>query len=108
MAITSRYLHELVIRRAVPTGTDAYGQPQTVATTVTTVRGLVQPRRAREVAAVSQGGAVIGDHVGYLDPLAGLTTADWIEVSGTRYDIVSIADAGGTGHHYELGLRRVD
>jgi hypothetical protein len=86
---------------------DDYGQPVTAVTTVATVSGLIQPRRAREVELASQAGAVIGEHVGYLDPLTGLTTADWIEVGGVRYDILSIADAGGVGHHLELGLRRV-
>jgi hypothetical protein len=87
---------------------DDYGQPVMAETTIATVAGLVQPRRAREVELASQAGAAIGEHVGYLRPLAGLTTADWIEVSGVRYDIVSMPDAAGLGHHLELGLRRVD
>jgi hypothetical protein len=108
MAISSRYRHMLVIRRNTATGaTDGYGQPVMSASTVTTVPGLVQPRRAREVESASQGGAVVGDHVGYLDPLAGLTTHDWVEVDGIRYDILAIYDAGGVGHHLELGLRRI-
>jgi hypothetical protein len=108
MSIASRYRHTLVVKRAGATGaTDAYGQPVTAETTVTTVPGLVQPRSAREVALASQAGVVIGGFAGYLDPLPGLTTADWIEVAGTRFDILSIADAGGVGHHYELALRQV-
>jgi hypothetical protein len=108
MSIASRYLHTLVVKRNAATGaTDEYGQPVTSETTVAAVMGLVQPRRAREVEAASQGGAVVADFVGYCDPLPGLTTADWIEVGGVRYDILSIADAGGVGHHYELALRQV-
>jgi hypothetical protein len=83
---------------------DDYGQPVTAETTVATVRGLVQPRSAREVALASQAGAVIGTHVGYLAPLAGLTTADWIEHGGVRFDILSMPDAAGLGHHLELAL----
>jgi len=86
---------------------DDYGQPVTAETTIATVPGLVQPRAAREVALASQAGASIGDHLAYMDPLASLTTACWIEVGGIRYDIVSIADAAGLGHHYEVGCRRV-
>lgn len=86
---------------------DTYGQPVTSEGTVATVAGLVQPRSAREVAAASQAGASIGNHVAYLDPLPGLLTGDWLEVDGLRYDILSIADAGGVGHHLELGLRLV-
>jgi hypothetical protein len=89
------------------TETDEWNQPVMVETTVATVPGLVQPRRAREVALASQAGVVLGEHIGYLDPLAGLTTHDWVMVGTTRYDILSIADAGGVGHHLELGLKQV-
>lgn len=86
---------------------DDYRQPVTAAVTVDTVKGQIQPRTAREVALANQAGAVIGEHVGFLRPLAWLTTADWIEHDGIRYDIVSMSDAAGLGHHLELGLRRV-
>ena len=109
MPIESRFLHTLVVKRNAATGTfDDYGQPVMGATTVATVPGLIQPRRAREVALASQEGVVLGDLAGYIAPLAGLTTHDWVEMDGIRYDILSIADAGGVGHHFELGLRRVD
>lgn len=87
---------------------DDYGQPVTAEVTVATVPGLVQPRRAREVALASQAGVVLGEHVGYMDPLASLGTDCWVEVDGTRYDVLSIADAGGVGHHYELDLKLVE
>jgi hypothetical protein len=86
---------------------DDMSQPVLAPITVATVPGLVQPRSAREVAQAGEAGAAVGEHVGYLRPLAGLTTRDWIEVSGARYDIVSVSDAAGRGHHLELGLRRV-
>jgi len=108
MGIESRYLHTLVVKRLAATGTlDEYGQPVTAETTFATVKGLIQPRSAREVALVSQGGAVIGSHVGYTALLAGLTTADWIEHGGVRFDILSIPDAAGLGHHLELALQAV-
>jgi hypothetical protein len=99
-----------VVREVDDSGTptvDDYGQPDVSPVTFATVPGLVQPRRAREVALASQAGVVLGEHIGYLDPLAGLKTSDWIEVGGIRYDILSIADAGGVGHHLELGLKQV-
>jgi len=105
MSFDDRLIHSLVVRRNVPTGAvDDYGQPVTAETTVATVAGLVQPRSAREVTLASQAGAAIGTHVGYLRPLAGLTTHDWIEHDGQRYDVVSVADAAGLNHHLELGL----
>ena len=108
MSIGSRYRHTLVVKYLLASETlDDYGQPVTVETTLATVAGLVQPRRAREVALASQAGVVLGEHAGYMDPLTGLTTACWLEVSGVRYDVLSIMDAGGTNHHLELGLRVV-
>jgi hypothetical protein len=51
---------------------------------------------------------VLGEYTGYLRPLAGLSTDCWIEHAGHRYDILSMPDAGGVGHHLELGLQRAD
>ena len=86
---------------------DDYGQPVTAETTLATVAGLIQPRRAHEVELASQAGAVIGSHVGYMRPLANLGTDCWIEYGGVRYDILSMPDAAGLGHHLELDLRAV-
>jgi hypothetical protein len=86
---------------------DDYRQPVSAPTTVATVPGLIQPRKASEVALTSQAGAVIGDYVGYVRPLAGLTTGDWIEMGGVRYDILGMPDAAGLGHHLELSLKAV-
>lgn len=86
---------------------DDYGQPVRAETTLAAVPGLIQPRSAREVAESASAGVAIGDHVAYLRPLAGLATDCWIERDGIRYDVVTIADTGGVGHHLEIGLRRV-
>lgn len=100
--------HTLVVKRNAAGGTfDDYGQPVTTPTTVATVAGLIQPRRAQEVALASQAGAVIGDHVAFMWPLSGLDTGCWIESGGVRYDILSMPDAAGQGHHLELELRAV-
>lgn len=108
MGIESRYRHSLVVKRLVATGAlDDYSQPIMAETTVATVPGLLQPRSAREIAQANQAGAVIGEFVAYMDPLASLTTDCWLELAGVRYDVVTIADAAGLGHHYEVGLRRV-
>lgn len=108
MSIASRYRHTVTVKRMTATGaTDDYGQPVTTEETVATVPGLVQPRSAREVALASQAGAVIGSHVLYIDPLAALGSDCWVEVAGERFDVVSVADAGGVGHHYEVSLRSV-
>lgn len=115
MSFDSMLLHTLTIKRnAVTLDVNGdpvlgdYSQPVSAPATFATVKGLIQPRSAREIALASQAGAAIGTHAAYLRPLAGLTTADWIEMGGERYDLVSISDAGGVNHHYELGLVRVD
>lgn len=99
------------VREVTGAGTatlDDYGQPVMAETTVDTVAGLIQPRSAHEVELANQAGAVVGEHVGYIRPLATLGTDCWIETGGERYDVLSIADEAGLGHHYKLGLRRVD
>ncbi len=86
---------------------DDYGQPVSAPTVFATVPGLIQPRSAHEVPAVSQAGAAIGSHVGYTALLEGLSTHDWIEMGGVRFDILAVPDAAGLGHHLELELRAV-
>ncbi len=89
---------------------DEYDQSVFTPTTVATVPGLIQPRSAREVALASQGGAVIGSHVGYVRLLAGISTGDWVEateIPGVRFDILNAPDAGGQGHHLEIALQAV-
>jgi hypothetical protein len=109
MSFDSRLLQRVTVKRMAATGAvDDYGQPVSVEVTVATaVPASIQPRSARELALASGAGPVIGDHVGYLRPLAGLGSDCWIEVGTARYDIVAMPDAAGLGHHLELGLRRV-
>lgn len=91
-----------------PTGSfDDNGQPLFSPSTFATVPGLIQPRGAEEVALLSQGGAIASTHVGYIRPLTGISSGDWIEHDGKRYDIEGLPDAAGLGHHYELELRAV-
>lgn len=111
--------HTLVVKRNVQTTVpvhdpagetdgdpifDDYGQPVMVAATVATIAGRINPRTAREVALLSQAGAVVSTHTGFIRPLAGLDTGCWIESGGVRYDITAMPDAAGQGHHLELAL----
>lgn len=109
MPIESRYRHTFTVKRLAATGgKDADGHAITAETTVASdVPGLVQPRTARELAQMSQAGVVVGQHVGFMDPLDGLDTDCWIVLDGERYDVVWIPDAAGLGHHLEVGLQKV-
>lgn len=105
MSFDALLRHTLVVKRLAATGTfDDYGQPATAETTVATVAGRIAPKSVREVALLSQAGAVVSTHTGYIRPLPGLDTGCWIESGGVRYDIVGMPDAAGQGHHLELEL----
>lgn len=107
MSFDALLRHTLVIKRmaeTAPPTKDEYGQPITAEATVATVPGRITPKNAREVALLSQAGAVVSTHTGFLRPLAGLDTGCWIECGGIRYDLVGINDAAGAGHHLELQL----
>lgn len=105
MSFDALLRHTLVVKRNAATGTvDEYGQPVTVETTVATVAGRIEPKSAREVALLSQAGAVVSTHTGFLRPVAGLDTGCWIESGGVRYDITGMPDAAGAVHHLELAL----
>jgi hypothetical protein len=83
---------------------DDYGQATYAPAVLATVDGRIRPRTAREVALVSHAGAAISTHIGDLWPVAGVTTACWIEHDGVRYDVTGVNDAAGAGHHLQLDL----
>lgn len=115
------FIHTLTIER--PFGTDAdadlavdvddYGQPiRTYDTAFATVKGLIQPKTAREQMLVSEGGADIGDHTIYMlrqdistrDRLLDTTPGG----SGARYEIRGIRDHYfGTLAHLAIDAKRI-
>jgi hypothetical protein len=86
---------------------DEYGQPVVGETTVATIRGLIQPRSAKEVQFSTGAGPVIGNHVLYCGLVAGLTTDCWIDFGTRKFEVLSIADAAGLGHHLEVALQEI-
>lgn len=112
MSFDSRLVHQLVIERAAPTvppTVDEWNNPIVTWATQATVAGLVQPKRAREVAQLNETGAVRATHTIYLRP-TDLTEADRIRVvvgpPGT-YELDGIRDAAGLGHHLEIDAHTV-
>lgn len=110
MSFSARLLHSLVIERGTP-GTenpDTGHAPYTYAT-LAAVKGLVQPKRATEVAALHQAGAVVSDHTIFLLP-TDITEGDRVRFAvddGRRYEIRGVRDAAGIGHHLEVDARLV-
>lgn len=102
----------LEIRRAAlatPAAVDEWNQPTYAAdTTVATVDGQIQPLSDREVATLVDAGAQIGDYKAFMFP-SDVRTGDRIRVASTTvdYEVRSVVDAAGIGHHLELLLRRV-
>lgn len=121
MSINGRFLnHRVSIARRVGTldeedaaTLDDYGQPvQTEATLVSGVAAGIQPRSARELAAISQAGVASSSHRIYMLP-RDITTADAIvhvaddcpvrtDLPDLTFQVVSVPDAAGAGHHLEI------
>jgi hypothetical protein len=121
MIFLSQLRHALVIERPTavldingdPTYTE-YGTQITEYVEVAHTRGLIQPRAstfAREVALLSQAGAVIGDHTIFMVAGEDLTTADRIamddEDDPRRWEVLAINDAGGQHFHIEVNARLI-
>lgn len=108
--IARMLIHSLVIERVTNGTADDYNMPaQTWAALGEPVRGLVQPRNARELAQLSQGGPVASDHVIYLLP-TDVREADRVRFDpddGRRYQIMGVRDAAGIGHHLEVDATMV-
>lgn len=96
---------------------DEYNQPVAAESTTTGVAASIQPRGARELAQIAQGGAAVSDHRIYLRP-RDITTADVIvhdasacpmrtDLPDGRYEVVGVPDAAGAGHHLEVSAKRV-
>lgn len=124
MAIGRFLNHQVSIVRMVGTLDDGdpvlddHGQPVRSEDEIATgVAAGIQPKSAREVAAISQAGASIADHTIYLLPRI-VTTADLIvhdpitcpvgqDLPPQSYRITTVPDAVGAGHHLELDARLV-
>jgi SPP1 family predicted phage head-tail adaptor len=102
--------HTLVIERATAGTEDERGMPAQTWTALATVRGSVQPRSAREMAQLSQGGPVASDLTIYLLP-TDVKAADRIRFDpddGLRFQVDGVRDAAGAGRHLELDAHVVE
>ena len=116
MSFAALLVHQLALVVPATTGLDdEYGHPEAADPTVTLLRGMAQPRTAREVALMSQAGAEISDWVIFLEPRdipagAWITDADdtGILAGGRRFDIRGVRPHEyGSVPHLELDCRLV-
>jgi hypothetical protein len=117
MSFAARLVHPLAIVRTQfddeADARDDHGQPVAQEPTRSLVNGLVQPRsarNAREVPQTHQAGAMVSDHVIFLE-LVDLIGADAIEHEpddGRRYEVIGIRRYDfGRSPHLEVDARMV-
>lgn len=104
-------LHDLIIERAADGAVDDYNNPSRTWSTLAEVKGLIQPKTAREVAQYNQAGAVVSTYTIYLRPTE-IQPADRVRIAsgpmaGT-YEIDGIRNAAGVNHHLEADCRMVE
>ena len=109
MSFDDRLVHALVIERATEGAVDDYNQPARTWAPLATIRGLVTPKSALEVAQFNQAGATVSTYTIYLRP-TDLKASDWIRFEpddGRRFEIDGVRDAAGLGHHFECDAHLV-
>lgn len=108
MSFAARLIHDLTHVVTPGTGADDdYGQPGAGTPVTASVRGLVQPKSARELADTRSAGAALGDHVIFLAPMT-LTEADHFLYGDDRLEIVGIRRYEfGRTPHLEVDARRI-
>jgi len=88
-------------------GTDDYGQPVKVWSTVETLALRIQPATGRKTEWDRLG--IVATHEAFCrKPTVSLTVKDRITCEGTTFDVQYVKNAAGHEHHLELALRRVD
>ena len=87
---------------------DELGHPVTEEREEGPWRCRIEPKSAREVALLSQAGPVVSDHTLFGRPWAELREDALLYAEDGRvFEVDSIDDAGGAGHHVEVSARLV-
>ena len=109
MSFDRLLIHTLAVERATSGALVAYGQPSRTFAALATFRGRLEPKSAREVAALHGAGAVVSDHTLRTRP-RDLREADRIRfdpADGRLFEITGIRDMAGAGHHLTVDLTLV-
>ena len=110
MSFEGLLIHKLAVERATSGTLDEYGQPTRSYATLATFRGRIEPKSAREVAALSGAGAVVSDHTLYARP-RDLRESDRVRFDpsdGRLYEITGIRDMAGARHHLTVDLTLIE
>lgn len=119
MAIGDRLRHTLTIQRATDGELDEDRQPVRTWADLATVRGHVSPKSVREVALLTDAGAVIADHTAFLLPTdvreadrilhdASACPVAPVDYPDSTYHVRGVRDGAGVGHHLEVDVSRVE
>ncbi|HSW41756.1 MAG TPA: head-tail adaptor protein [Patescibacteria group bacterium] len=106
MSFDTLLIHRLAVERATSGTLDEYGQPTRTYATLATFRGRLEPKSAREVAALSGAGAVVSNHTLYARPrdLRESDRIHFVPDDGRRFEVTAIRDPAGAGHHLTIDL----
>ena len=105
MSFDRLLIHRLAVERATSGALDAYGQPTRTFATLDTFRGKLEPKSAREVAALHGAGAVVSDHTLRTRP-RDLRESDRIRfepADGRLFEITGVRLIGAR-HHLTVDL----
>lgn len=91
--------HTVTIERASAGALDDRGVAAQTWATLATARAFVQPKSAREMEQLSQGGPVLSTHNVYLAAGTTVLASDRVSFLGLTYQLDGIVDPAGLGHH---------
>lgn len=104
--LASRLRHTVTIQRATEGARDTYGVPAQTWSDLATVRAWVQPNSRSESDDVTQGGPVDAGFTAFMLP-TDVRESDRLRWGAGTYQVRSVTDPAGKGHHLELDLRLV-
>lgn len=113
MSFTSLLRHRVAIARRTDAGAPTYdelGHPVTTLETMATVPCRIQPLNTKEIALLSQAGAVVGDHRIYMVAGTDVNEGDQLvaqPADGRTFEVTKIDDMGGEGRFLELAATLV-
>ncbi|MGD0020113.1 MAG: head-tail adaptor protein [Candidatus Limnocylindrales bacterium] len=109
MSFDRLLIHTLAVERPTSGALDAYRQPTRTYATLATFRGRLEPKSAREIAALHGAGAVVSDHTLRTRP-RDLRASDRIRFEpddGRRFEITGIRLIGAR-HHLTIDLTLIE